>query len=108
MLCKTKQSNNELLSNPYYAYDNSSIPEYMINIIYKQDLCNLRFLIWENPNVTWIILHEIIGSAFEYSMKKKINENSSSPSPSPSPPPSTTLNNNNNVCLNIFDIFLKI
>ncbi|CAF1148229.1 unnamed protein product [Rotaria sordida] len=163
MLCKTKQSNNELLSNPYYAYDNSSIcsiPEDMINIIYKQenflkkiiedasssdDLCNLlRFLIWENPDVTWIVLHEIIGSLSKvyandlrpyldilylvltiedswqevrilYTLKGIpifdenkiiINENSSSSSP----PPSTTLNNNNNnnICLNIFDIFLKM
>ncbi|CAF3682375.1 unnamed protein product [Rotaria sp. Silwood1] len=81
MLCKTRQSNNELLPNPYYAFDNSplcSIPEDMINIIYKQEnflkriieeICScdelfnlLRFLIWENPDITWIILHDIIGS----------------------------------------------
>lgn len=62
-------------------HDNSPIcpiPEDMINIIYKHDsffrrliedatsceeLHNLlRFLIWENPDVTSNILHEILSS----------------------------------------------
>ncbi|CAF3998875.1 unnamed protein product [Rotaria sp. Silwood1] len=81
LLISSGIEHNELLPNPYYAFDNSplcSIPEDMINIIYKQEnflkriieeICScdelfnlLRFLIWENPDITWIILHDIIGS----------------------------------------------
>ncbi|CAF3635592.1 unnamed protein product [Rotaria socialis] len=80
-LCKTKQSNNELLSNPFNIYDNNPIcpiPEEMINIVYKNEnflrrliedssTCEelhglIRFLVWENPNVTCAILHEMVGS----------------------------------------------
>jgi len=68
------------LPNPFYTYDNCPIcpiPEEMIEILYKRDhflkkiledtgTCEdsvrfLRFLIWENPDVTSAVLHEIMG-----------------------------------------------
>ncbi len=69
-----------MLPNPYYTHDNNPIcpiPEALIEIIYKRDnflkkiledssscedsLRLLRFLIWENPDVTSIIFNEIAG-----------------------------------------------
>ncbi len=66
------------MPNPYYTHDNGPIcpmPQQMADTIYKRDIflkkiiedsgsCEeslrlLRFLIWENPDVTSIVLNEI-------------------------------------------------
>ncbi len=67
------------MPNPYYTHDNGPIcpmPQQMADIIYKRDIflkkiiedsgsCEeslrlLRFLIWENSDVTAVVLNEII------------------------------------------------
>ena len=68
------------MPNPFYTYDSGPIcpiPDDMIDILYKRDhllkkmmedtaSCEdsvrfLRFLIWENPDVSSVVLHEVIG-----------------------------------------------
>ncbi|CAF0941972.1 unnamed protein product [Adineta ricciae] len=77
--CRSRQSDAALLPNPYYTQDNDPIcpmPQQMADIIYKRDIflkkiiensgsCEeslrlLRFLVWENPEVTSVVLNEII------------------------------------------------
>ncbi len=67
------------MPNPHYTHDNGpicSMPQQIAEIIYKRDIflkkiiedsgsCEdslrlLRFLIWENPDVTSVVLNEII------------------------------------------------
>ncbi|CAF3335952.1 unnamed protein product [Rotaria socialis] len=77
--CKPRQPETDLLPNPYYTHENSpicSMPEHMADIIFKRDVfikkiiedsgsCEeslrlLRFLVWENPDITSIVLNEIM------------------------------------------------
>ncbi|CAF3511540.1 unnamed protein product [Adineta steineri] len=85
LLCKSRQPDDKLLPNPFYTHDNSpicSIPKDLIDILYKRDhllkkiiedvnSCEesanlLRFLLWENPDVTSTVLREILGSLSIY------------------------------------------
>ena len=79
-LCQSHQPDGEVLPNPYYMHENgpiSVIPNELVEIIYKREqflkkiledasscedsLRLIRFLLWENADVTSVIFNEIAG-----------------------------------------------
>ena len=79
-LCKSHEVDQDILPNPYYTSENRPIcpiPNELIEIIYKREqflkkiledssscgdsLQLLRFLLWENVDITSIIFNEIAG-----------------------------------------------
>ncbi|CAF0895252.1 unnamed protein product, partial [Didymodactylos carnosus] len=85
--CKPRNPDSELLQNPFYTHNDGgplyAMPLQLVDIIYKRDAflkkiiedssnCDesqklLKFLLWENIDVTIIVLNEIIGLLTFYS-----------------------------------------
>ncbi|CAF1316830.1 unnamed protein product, partial [Didymodactylos carnosus] len=84
--CKSRNSDSELLPNPFYTHNDGGLlhnmPQQLVEIVYKRDTllkkiiedsssCEdsqklLKFLLWENIDVTIIVLNEIIGLLSTY------------------------------------------
>ena len=88
--CKSQQSDKEILPNPFYTHEHSPIcviPQAIAEIIYKKEIflkkiiedsstCEdslrlLRFLLWENAEITSTVLNEIMTLVFQ--QQKSIN-----------------------------------